>query len=270
MKKIILIITTIVLISVSTYSQTEELKYYNSNSTQSQTINITEVSGNKLAVMVYFPPEMFTHLIGGSLEEIYIGIGRFHNLTNLTVAIWTDLTNINTPEYTQEYTSFIDATEGLNMFQLETPYILGNEGIYVGYYFDVIDNYTKPVITLLGSENPDGNDDIIVEMGNGAVAHINAFMAEKGNLPISAIVSTSVSTYSLSNNELLKIYPNPTSEYIIVENKKHEDIQILDITGKTILNVVSNKKQQTVNVSKLQNGIYFVKSGNTIQKFIKE
>jgi hypothetical protein len=48
------------------------------------------------------------------------------------------------------------------------------------------------------------------------------------------------------------------------------EIQILDITGKTILNVIANEAKQSIDISGLENGIYFVKVGSQTKKFIKK
>ena len=74
------------------------------------------------------------------------------------------------------------------------------------------------------------------------------------------------------NSEKVNIYPNPAKSYIVIENTKikSESLQILDITGKTIYQTISNKAKQTINIDKLKSGIYFIRIGSTIQKFIKE
>lgn len=55
---------------------------------------------------------------------------------------------------------------------------------------------------------------------------------------------------------LPKIYPNPTSDYIHFENIEEYQIQIIDITGKTIL--IPNIKNSTLDITFLNNGIYTI------------
>jgi len=71
----------------------------------------------------------------------------------------------------------------------------------------------------------------------------------------------------LSDN-YFEIYPNPANTYLQVksENLKGKNIEVLDITGKVIKQVKSNK----LDISDLQNGVYFIKIGTQVQKFIKE
>ena len=64
-------------------------------------------------------------------------------------------------------------------------------------------------------------------------------------------------------------YPNPTSDFIIIENLESEKIQIIDMHGKTVISkiIISNKEQ--INIENLENGIYFIKSANRTNRFIK-
>ena len=77
---------------------------------------------------------------------------------------------------------------------------------------------------------------------------------------------------SVSESEIFEIalYPNPAKSVLNIENAT-EDVQIFDITGRLILSE-QNQGQQVlqINVSELSNGMYFVKIGNYMTKFIKE
>ena len=95
-------------------------------------------------------------------------------------------------------------------------------------------------------------------------------------------VSTNISELTkLGNN--FNIYPNPATsnvQLIISNEQLGETIQILDITGKTVKPVIASlvlsevegkaKQSLSIDISNLQNGVYFIKVGNTVQKFIKE
>jgi len=61
--------------------------------------------------------------------------------------------------------------------------------------------------------------------------------------------------------QTLKLYPNPASDYFLMDLKKSGDysIEIIDLTGKIVLaNHFSNAKLLKVNVSELQTGLYIV------------
>ena len=67
------------------------------------------------------------------------------------------------------------------------------------------------------------------------------------------------------------VYPNPASEYVIIETERNATITLLDITGKIILKEKSLGKRE-LNISDLKNGIYLIQSNtehhSTIKKLI--
>ena len=89
-----------------------------------------------------------------------------------------------------------------------------------------------------------------------------------GNFTYSGIVEVSWSYINTT-----KIYPNPTSETLTIECKENiNQIEVIDIVGKVVLQETSNKKQ--INTQNLPNGKYILKiytdKGIAIQSFIKE
>jgi len=87
-------------------------------------------------------------------------------------------------------------------------------------------------------------------------------------------VTLSNETFDIASS--IEIYPNPVKDNLTVSLKNNDEImsyQIFDVTGK---NVMSNAKMEnnTVQVSALTNGIYFIKiktiTGEMVSKFIKE
>lgn len=82
-----------------------------------------------------------------------------------------------------------------------------------------------------------------------------------------------LATSSFTNNENFKITPNPTHDLVtILGNQKIEQISIIDCTGKIVFNNKTNENK--IDVSELQNGIYFVKivANDKVfqQKIVKE
>lgn len=79
-----------------------------------------------------------------------------------------------------------------------------------------------------------------------------------------------VSTF---NQNSVKLYPNPTTNIFKIEGITVKNVLITDFMGKTVFNTTSSNS--SVNISSLQNGIYFVRveseNGNSItHKIIKE
>jgi hypothetical protein len=88
--------------------------------------------------------------------------------------------------------------------------------------------------------------------------------------------------YPCNYNNLLskniKIYPNPTKNnlQITIGNELfiENDVFIYDIYGRTVLKQICHAERSdasvSIDVSNLQNGVYFVKVGNAVAKFVKE
>ena len=87
------------------------------------------------------------------------------------------------------------------------------------------------------------------------------------------VIVNSVGIDELSS-ESLSIYPNPATSQITITNNQSQvlNIKIIDVTGKTVTTV--NGNVNTVNVSDLARGIYFLQvqteNGLLNSKFIKE
>jgi hypothetical protein len=78
----------------------------------------------------------------------------------------------------------------------------------------------------------------------------------------------------VQNAVLVKVYPNPAKDMLIVRVNKNgnNNIVITDVIGKTLKEVNSNELETEINVSNLPNGIYFIKlsqaNTNQVQKII--
>lgn len=79
-----------------------------------------------------------------------------------------------------------------------------------------------------------------------------------------------------SNNLFISIYPNPARDilnFTTTDNTSINNVSILDISGKVVLNS-NNFNNNSVDISKLQSGVYFVKFSSDdksiVKKFIKE
>ncbi|HIP37475.1 MAG TPA: T9SS type A sorting domain-containing protein [Crocinitomix sp.] len=74
----------------------------------------------------------------------------------------------------------------------------------------------------------------------------------------------------------VKIYPNPTTNLINIELTDYENanIQIIDITGQIVQSIASAKQINTIDISTLNRGVYFVKiitqQQNVTKQFVKQ
>lgn len=83
---------------------------------------------------------------------------------------------------------------------------------------------------------------------------------------IVALETNSINKTQLSNS--LKVYPNPTQNFLYVDGANFSNISISNIAGR----VVDFKRAgiNKIDVSSLSNGIYFLRSDNKTTRFIKK
>jgi len=113
-------------------------------------------------------------------------------------------------------------------------------------------------------ESIGGNTPYIGKLGHG---RLNIYKSMLCMEDISlAIEKTEINPFELY------IYPNPANNFIVAKCKdlQVEDCQILDLTGKIVKQFRIQDSQFTIQISDLQNGIYFIKVGSQLQKFIKQ
>jgi len=76
---------------------------------------------------------------------------------------------------------------------------------------------------------------------------------------------------TLNKSNITRIYPNPAHNNIQIEiegSQYADKVKILNIDGKLVKQVSID--ENIINISDLENGVYFIKIGNSIKKFIKE
>ena len=73
-----------------------------------------------------------------------------------------------------------------------------------------------------------------------------------------AHLTVNVSLVEIGNNTL-KVYPNPTSDIVIIEfanNVGNMNLRIVDINGRVVYENVITEKKTLINISKLSSGVY--------------
>lgn len=101
--------------------------------------------------------------------------------------------------------------------------------------------------------------------GCSTTTNVTVFVASCTGLTNQAVTASNIN-----------IYPNPTKGALVIElnNATNNNIQVLDVTGRLILEKNATADRTELNISDLSNGIYYVRilSGNTVEvrKIIKE
>jgi len=74
------------------------------------------------------------------------------------------------------------------------------------------------------------------------------------------------------DEKIFNVYPNPASTYVIIESEKvkGESLKILDISGKVVKHFKIQNSEFRIQIEDLDNGVYFIKIGTQVHKFIKK
>lgn len=83
---------------------------------------------------------------------------------------------------------------------------------------------------------------------------------------------TSCSTIGTEENDKgsFNIYPNPGNSFININSEKGGIVDVFDARGKLIFSQNSFNNRLTLDVSTFENGVYFIRMGNSTRQFIKE
>ncbi len=114
-----------------------------------------------------------------------------------------------------------------------------------------------------GAGSPCNNIDLIAWAGNPSIqVKFENFNVQGNNLFIDDIeisgTETPVAIIKTENSDILKIYPNPTNDFINIEIAGKGNIEIININGQVLYSKEYNKPQQ-IDISDYPKGIYFVK-----------
>lgn len=90
---------------------------------------------------------------------------------------------------------------------------------------------------------------------------------------LSEIVGFTVGVHEIGKNEI-QIYPNPAKENVIVEGATRGVIELLDLNGQVIKQVIVSDEKTSIDISKLTEGVYLIKiitsEGTVVRKLLKQ
>lgn len=238
--------------------------------------NVT--SGERLELM----KSIFQYALAGQGEIHIKGI-----LENGVARTMDKETEDNDPEYTkigdQQYHHFqIEIPED---HQLLTINLFGQSGFHFNLYFNRDDfafrsnaihmdtsatsnktlniNHLDAGTYFISVECETSTEIIQLDWG---FEYINNLEVLNG---LSYMIQADYSPSSLDENmfsENISVYPNPTSDFLNIQNSREFDfIQILDIRGKILREFKTdpNSDSQQIDLSTFASGVYFIKAGNS-------
>ncbi len=86
-----------------------------------------------------------------------------------------------------------------------------------------------------------------------------------GQISFSKIISVKRNDADFSK---IKVYPNPVNDVLTIENAEEQDIEVVNVLGQTVFKE-KNIHQSSFNIYYLKNGIYFLKMGGEVIRFVK-
>ncbi len=140
-----------------------------------------------------------------------------------------------------------------------------------------IDNTSKHAFTYLWDFG-DGNSSIDEEpthsyaQANSYTIHLTASYCSRSSTYQQSVTIDPLSIAEFSEQTLM--YPNPTKGLLNIKSAGTESIEIIDVDGKIVTQKAISKGIETLDLTELPSGIYFVKltsnEGNLVKKLIKE
>ena len=93
------------------------------------------------------------------------------------------------------------------------------------------------------------------------------------NTTLNTLQATTNTNTVIAANDV-KVYPNPASDKIIIENLQGGKLQLMAITGAVLIDQEITGNKTTIGINEFPNGVYILKiinNGNTTtRKFIKQ
>jgi len=140
-----------------------------------------------------------------------------------------------------------------------------------------------PPLILKGSYDPFSNcanpkylyfvDSLGKELINYDSAYINYKIYNDGNTQDNlwyGWIIPEFTKYDEANDNEINIYPNPAGNILFIENcTSNYNLSIYNSLGVRVINQLINSKYNNVDINFLTAGLYYIKIGSTIKKFIK-
>lgn len=180
----------------------------------------------------------------------YLQGGTFNNQQLLSTA---SVNQMLTPQIPS-----LDATQGLNWYtediyleQGGTVALWGHNGGESGVSTDVYINRDNQIAIAVFSNGEGDNLNVVDELYNYALELTPSGNSNLGCNTLSIAEETAVNR--------INIYPNPANNNAVIETQTGKGIyQLLDITGKTVLQGSVTSAKFTLDISTLSSGVYFI------------
>jgi hypothetical protein len=212
--------------------------------------------------------------------------GHLTNLFNFTGTSNTALC-LAADNHGSYYVGGISSQNPVPIFSCEprTP----NTGFYLARFTEEPDEVPQPTISvdgnlltaspvfsgtiqwfLNGEEIPGANEQTYTAMENGAYSVTFSYETGCISSETSEIENVIISFIADLSRSTLQIYPNPAKEYISILTDSNEPIQLMDISGRILINIDKpNLSSEIIAVEYFNPGIYIIRQGERHVKVLK-
>lgn len=106
---------------------------------------------------------------------------------------------------------------------------------------------------------------------NGAIDDLQIYNYALSATEVALLHNPSVGVDEIALSSIATVYPNPANSIINIVAKENTNITIVNLLGATVATQNLQTGSNTVNVSNLTNGVYFIQTANSgVIKFIKD
>lgn len=149
---------------------------------------------------------------------------------------------------------------------LPAAYCLAQTTLKVSYYTGSTQDYT---ITTSGKLYFSGNNLLVKTSASATDVSIPTGIIKK--ITFSSSVLAVQETGTGTDNDLIKLYPNPSAEFIRITSDKKEalKVKIFSAEGRLVLNGTFQHGED-IDISSLKTGFYLVQVNNNTIKLIKK
>jgi hypothetical protein len=199
----------------------------------------TAESGTQSAVFAYMSATNLYNLGDGMAVILPVELVFFKGKTNETqnVLTWETATEIN-----------------VDYFELESS----------------LDGKKFQKIGQLAAKNTPS----VYELSEKALAHITYYrlktIDKDGKFSFSNIITLeNLNKMEEKRVSIIKIYPNPATSVLTIDNVEGENVRIVNAFGQVVLSIFKANNSEKISVAHLPNGVYFIKTGEEHLRFVK-
>ena len=138
-------------------------------------------------------------------------------------------------------------------FMWELSECVYSQAAVVGTTLVIASQFDMYTGTFVMGDDPDADDN-----------YYQGFTFELNDL----FPGANVGVPEVSHNTHMAVYPNPAVDQLNITLSQNADITIYNIMGQNVMNVEGHAGANTINISNLTSGVYFVNAGSDTQKFI--